>query len=352
MNKQLVRYDFVDWMKAIGMFLIVFGHFFGEPYNQLTQPVYPKQLGVAIFVFIMGWGLGNTHQAIWHAAYKRIFPMFFWGGVIAVFISAISFFMTNDLRLSNYMPFVFGVNVGFNFFPSNQTTWFIGTYLHIIFLWAIFFNKLTVTPTILGASLVFEILIRAVLIHSDNLFTAYMIVPSWLTVFLLGMYMRDMKDSPTKNGLPVLIIIWAGLTALWATLLNSLNVGSSFPFRGIQISSDKWNALFESICISALYLGHTFFFVKVFSKIKANNLVRFFARNTIIVFIAHMPFYVVAAPIATIFVPSGWGKRLIIVLLMYVGLSALSELLNRLVKVDGLKDFIWKMINPKKHEPI
>jgi hypothetical protein len=334
-------------MKAIGMFLIVFGHFYGEPYNQLTQPVYPKQLGVAIFVFIMGWGLGNTQKPIWQVAYKRIFPMFFWGGVIAVFISALTLFISNDLRLSNYMPFVFGVNVGFNFFPANPTTWFIGTYLHIVFLWAILFNKITVTPAILIASLVLEITIRALLIHSDNLFIAYMIMPSWLTVFLLGMYMRDIKDSPTKDGLIFLVIIWITLTVLWAIFFNSLNVGSRFPFRSIQISSDKWNALFESVCISTLYLGHTYFFVKVFSKIKANTLVRFFSRNTIIVFIAHMPFYVVAAPIASVFVPNGWGNKLIIVLLMYIGLSALSELLNRVVKVDELRDYIWKRLIPK-----
>jgi peptidoglycan/LPS O-acetylase OafA/YrhL len=50
------RVDYIDWLKAVGIFLIVFGHYFGEPYNQFTQPIYPKQLGVDFFVFMMGWG--------------------------------------------------------------------------------------------------------------------------------------------------------------------------------------------------------------------------------------------------------------------------------------------------------
>jgi hypothetical protein len=77
----------------------------------------------------------------------------------------------------------------------------------------------------------------------------------------------------------------------------------------------------------------------VFSKIKANRLVRFFSRNTIIVFIAHMPFYVLTGLIASIIVLSGWGEGFIIVIMMFVGLSVLSELLNRVVKVDEFKDY-------------
>jgi hypothetical protein len=342
------RVDFVDWLKAIGMFLIVFGHFFGDPYNQLTQPIYPKQLGVVLFVFVMGWGLGSAHGNVWNEAYKRVFPMFFWGGLVAAVISIISLIITKDLRLSNYSPFVFGVNVAFNTFPSNPTTWFIGTYLHIILLWAILLNRIKITVPILVASLFLELFFRATLIYMDTLFIAYMTVPNWITVFLFGMYMRETKDKQSHQGLAFYIAAWVIFTGIWAFASSYLEVGRRFPFRSIKVASDLYNAVFESTCISILYLGHCYFFVSVFQRITANFPVRFFSRNTIIVFIMHMPFYAVAEPIASLFVASGWGKRLIIVMIMFVGLSALSELLSRLIHVDKLRDYMWEKINLKK----
>ena len=100
------RCDFVDWMKAVGMFLIVFGHFFGDPFDQFTQPVYPKQLGVAMFVFIMGWGLGKVTGPRYQVSYNRLFPMFFWGIVIALFISVISYFVITHRLFSALMLFL------------------------------------------------------------------------------------------------------------------------------------------------------------------------------------------------------------------------------------------------------
>lgn len=343
MNKAILpshRVDFVDWLKAIGMFLIVFGHFFGDPYNQLTLPIYPKQLGVALFVFIMGWGLGSIHNNVWSVAYKRIFPMFFWGGLVAIIISVISLMLTNDLRLSNYSPFVLGVNVGFNTFPSNPTTWFIGTYFHIVLLWAIVLHRIKVTLPILGISLMLELSIRATLIYSDTLFIAYMTVPNWITVFLLGMYMRETKDKKPHQGLLFCVGGWALFTGLWAFAFSYLEVERRFPFYNIQVSGHMANAMFESVCISTLYLGHSYFFVLTFQRIKASNLVRFFSRNTILVFVVHMPFYAVAAPIASLFISSGWGKRLIIVMIMYVGLSLLSEYLNKVIRVNQIRDYL------------
>ncbi|MFT5002274.1 MAG: fucose 4-O-acetylase-like acetyltransferase [Polaribacter sp.] len=73
------RVDFIDWLKAVGMYLIVFGHYFGEPYNQFTQPIYPKELGVAFFVFVMGWVLARESRPHWQVVYNRLFPMYFWG---------------------------------------------------------------------------------------------------------------------------------------------------------------------------------------------------------------------------------------------------------------------------------
>jgi fucose 4-O-acetylase-like acetyltransferase len=121
------RVDFIDWLKAIGMSLIVFGHYFGEPFDQFTQPVYPKQLGVAFFVFLMGWGLASETRPKWQVVYNRLFPMYFWGVAIALFISIIFMLTKGHSAITNYLPFFAGINVFSNFFPSNPTTWYIGT---------------------------------------------------------------------------------------------------------------------------------------------------------------------------------------------------------------------------------
>ncbi|GAC34826.1 acyltransferase family protein [Paraglaciecola polaris] len=335
------RCDFVDWMKAVGMFLIVFGHFFGDPFDQFTQPVYPKQLGVAMFVFIMGWGLGKVTTKRYQISYNRLFPMFFWGIVIALFISVISFFVINDISESNYAPFVFGINVIFNFFPANPTTWFIGTYFHIILLWAIILYRINVTPFILCLSLGIEIFIRGYFIYDHSTFIAYMTLPNWLTVFLLGMYMCQQKDQDSSKGFFVGIIAWVVFLFLWALVLNEINVTRRFPFKNIQVSSDLINAVYTSIAVSFVYISNTLFSIAVFSRVKAGRIVRFFSRNTIIVFIGHMPLYFVIEPIVNLVFASGWPKRLCIVLIMYIGLSWVSEILCKAIKVDEIKKWGW-----------
>lgn len=349
-----VRSDFVDWMKAVGMFLIVFGHFFGDPFNQFTQPVYPKQLGVAMFVFIMGWGLGKVNSTHYQVGYNRIFPMFFWGGIIALFISMISFFAIQDLAESNYAPLFLGINVIFNFFPANPTTWFIGTYLHIILLWVIVFRHIKITPIVLFLSLIFEIVFRSYFISDNSIFIAYMSLPNWLTLFLLGMYMCQQKDHSSSSGLMVRVIGWAGFLIIWAITLNNFDVSNRFPFKSIEISSQFINALTTSSIVSVVYLANTLFSIAVFSRIKAGRIVRFFSRNTIIVFIGHMPLYFVLEPIVRVVFPSGWPKRLCIVLIMYIGLSLLSELLHKWIKVDSIKKWGWEKITrfvPKLAKP-
>jgi hypothetical protein len=86
-----------------------------------------------------------------------------------------------------------------------------------------------------------------------------------------------------------------------------------------------------------VYLSNTLLAVNLFSRIPANAVVRFFSRNTIFIFIGHMPLYDVAEPIARIFAENGWGKRAIIVFIMYVGLAVLSASLHKLINLNQIK---------------
>ena len=40
----------IDWLKAIGLTLIVLGHFADAAMLTLLPPIYPKQIGVALFL--------------------------------------------------------------------------------------------------------------------------------------------------------------------------------------------------------------------------------------------------------------------------------------------------------------
>ncbi|MFT6895770.1 MAG: hypothetical protein ACJA13_000167 [Paraglaciecola sp.] len=162
---------------------------------------------------------------------------------------------------------------------------------------------------------------------------------------MLGIYRGYKKDSADSSGLLPILAGWLAFTTLWVLLLNSLEVTGRFPFREVQLASGLTNSLITSGAISVVYVIHTVFFVAVFSKIKAGNLVRFFSRNTIIVFIGHMPFYFVLEPIVRQVFASGWPKRLCIVIIMFVGLSLLSEFLSKVIKVDELKNRLWKLLN-------
>jgi hypothetical protein len=339
------RVDFIDWLKAIGMFLIVFGHYFGEPFDQFTQPVYPKQLGVAFFVFVMGWGLASETRPKWQVVYNRLFPMYFWGLAIALFISATFMLTKGHPAITNYLPFFAGINVFTNFFPSNPTTWYIGTYLHILLLWALVMRKVRVTLPLILLVLFFEIAIRTVFIEFDRLFTGYMLISNWMTVFLLGMYMHQQKDNHNSLKAMLVVLLWAVLLFTWASVINLFNLTNSFPFRVAAVDSTLISSIVISIAITFVYLGNTLLAVKCFSRIPSNKVVRFFSRNTIFIFIGHMPLYDVAEPIARIFVESGWGKRAIIVFIMYVGLAFVSELLHKLVDINKLKTRVWNRIS-------
>jgi len=327
------------------MFLIVFGHYFGEPYDQFTQPIYPKQLGVAFFVFVMGWGLAQETRPHWQVVYNRLFPMYFWGISIAVFLSVVMLITQGHPAITNYLPFFAGINVFTNFFPSNPTTWYIGTYLHILLLWALVMRKVRVTKSLILLVLLFEMTIRTIWIDFERLFTGYMLISNWMTVFLLGMYMYQQKDNRSNLKAMMVLLAWAILLFTWASVLNPFNLTKNFPFRVAAVDPTLISSIVISVAISFVYLGNTLLAVKLFSHIPTNRVVRFFSRNTIVIFIGHMPLYDVAEPIARLFVEQGWGKRAIIVFIMYVGLAMVSELLHKVIDINKLKMNLWVRLN-------
>jgi hypothetical protein len=333
--------QFIDWMKAAGMFIIVFGHVVGEPFNQFTVPVYPKQLGVAFFIFIMGWSLANERRPALKATFYRLFPVYLWGVSAAVILSGIMLVVKNDLNLSNYMPFVLGVNVFFDFFPANPTTWYIGTYIQIVLLWLVVFRRVRVGVPVLAFSLAVEVACRAVLMCIDKFYIAYMVVPNWITLFLLGMYLRHKQDVRRAGKIAPLFGIWAFVVILWALGWRNMNFDNAIPLRLFSQFSFPVNRIMISFCVSFVYLFNTYIFFEIFRRVRSGAMVAFFSRNTLIIFIWHMPLLYNLHPWLYSVLPYTWLKKSVIIAIMYIGLGAVSELITSIVKPRVLRDKIW-----------
>lgn len=334
---------FIDWMKASGMLFILIGHIIGSPYhifNMISQPIYTKQLGVCFFIFVMGWSLANENKTSFKVVFTRIFPVYFYAIAITILLSSISFFTINDINESNYMPFFLGINVFFNFFPANPTTWYIGTYLHILLFWFFFLQGKDIGKKHVMFAFIFEILIRSVIIYSGKDFVAYMLLPNWLTVFLLGSYLHKKKDCSWQPKTIFFIIIWLVAVGLWSSPLNQLSWDQSFPFRAL-ISNETWALPFRSLVISIVYLVNTFVFFEIFRRLPKLRIVAFFARNSLITFIIHMPIIYAFAEDIYSLSDSFWSQRLTLLLILFVGIALISEFIQKQIDIKYYQNKTW-----------
>src|SRR5712691_9822439 len=192
---------FVYLMKAIGICLIVYGHIAHATTVGLTPPVYLKQFGVAFFLFTTGFTLARERRSVVEVLFRRLFPVYFFGLSVAVLIAVTGAIRGSGLALSNFLPFAAGANILFDNFPANPTTWYIGTYIHFVLLWAWPLRRIRVRGWMIAVAVAMEIPIRALLIAFAGQYVAYMLLVNWTAVFLLGMAKgaedeRDATDSP------------------------------------------------------------------------------------------------------------------------------------------------------------
>src|SRR5262245_61550099 len=130
------QFPCLDWMKAIGIALVVYGHVAHATTVPLTPPVYLKQFGVTLFVFATGFTLARDRKAAGVVVLSRLFPLYFYGLLVAALVALAGASTGTGLAPSNLLPFLGGVNVLFDHFPANPSTWYAGTYLHLLRLWA------------------------------------------------------------------------------------------------------------------------------------------------------------------------------------------------------------------------
>lgn len=331
------RLPFIDWMKCLGMMLIIYGHTAGRGILEFTQPFNPKQLGVAFFVFVMGFSLARETRPTWLTLYNRSFEMILFGWIAALIVSGFTLVRLGDPAESNYLPLLFGINVFFDYFPANPTTWYIGTYLHLLLLWALVGRRWIIPGWVLPVVIAFEVVVRAVLIQNVGSYVAYMLLTNWLGVFVFGIWVGQrpfVSTPPNRN----LIAAWAALViaaVAWPTLTATWQIEDTFPFRRFV-----GPLLYTSIAVTALYSGYTWALFHITRRLPDLAIVRLIARNTLIVFIVHMPLVFALTPTLYRWVPAGWPRVLTNLFLFFFCLSFLSELVRRIVRPTRLRDAV------------
>ncbi len=336
----LKRIPMIDWFKAVGIFLIVFGHLDGALTNELTAPVMLKQIGVVFFVFIMGWQLSQEKRKTRLILIKRIYKIFFWGLLTAFGLSIIMYIFKGDINESNYLPFMAGVNVCFNYFPANPTTWYIGTYFHLLVVWALVFRKIKITGRLVVISFIVEVILRAIIMKS-GLYRSYMLIFNWQTVFIAGMYMGNWRIGE-KIRVPILKsgLMYAGFICLWMLTVNLFTMSHTFPFRIIETFNSDFSFLITSILISLVYVGHACFFFFLAQNLPDLKLIRFFSNNSLIIFLVHMPIWYAISPFMKMTI--AWHPIRIIadLAILFVGLGIFSNFLRSIIPSESLQQFL------------
>lgn len=325
----------LDWLKAIGILLILVGHLAARWNNGMAPPIFPKQLGVAFFVFATGFTLARETRPPALVVYRRLFEVLLFGLAVAAAVSVKGLLTDGDARLFNYLPFA-GACVVFDRFPPNPTTWYVATYLHILVLWALVVRRVDVTLPILVVSSIVEVAVRAVLMERAGLHVAYMLATNWMTVFLLGLHAGQRRAAPGPTAAIAALALVAVLM-VWPFAVSSRMA----VVRGDLFQHFGGSTILTSIGVSFMYLAYTYVLFHLTARATAPPPIRFLARNTLLVFVAHMPLYFVLNPVLRVAVPNYHLRAIVLLVVCGAGLAWVSEILRRVVRPEALRELVW-----------
>jgi peptidoglycan/LPS O-acetylase OafA/YrhL len=324
---------FIDWMKTVGLALIVFGHVAHRAYVWWTPPFYAKQLGVAFFVFVTGYTLARERRPGLQVVITRWFEVFVYGLGFAVLMNVIGVALFNDASPSDFLPLLGGLNIFFDNFPTNPTTWYIGTYLHLLLLWALVVRRLRVSAALLVAGLVLEIGVRALLVPSFGSFVGYQFLLNWLTPLLLGVWFGAETDAGATRR-PYVGAACAAVVFIiaWPFVVGAIGWRPTFPFMTATSVTTSVASLLLSACVSAGYAGFTLSAFALLRLLPDNAVNRFFARNTLLVFIAHMPAFYLLEYLLRPVVPAFGLRAAIEFVVCFGGIAVLSEVVRPAIR--------------------
>jgi fucose 4-O-acetylase-like acetyltransferase len=333
------RIAFLDYFKCVGMTVIVYGHVAGWAPLAAFPPIYLKQIGVALFLFASGYSLARETRPARTVLVNRLFDVYLFGLALALILSVNGFFLDGHVRRSNYLPFAAGVNVLLDYFPANPTTWYVGTYVHFLVLWALLFRRVRLNLRMLVAAAAIEVLTRAVLLAYVGNFVAYMTFPNWMLVFLAGLYVGQRRIERVP-GPSWTAWAWMGGAVLsvpvWLAAMARLPLRPAFPFM-LPVAPGFAAIVLGSAAISVVYLVSTGFAFAIFTNLEAPAFVTFIAQNTLIIFLVHMPVYYAIGPLlAKLDLSRGLHSALLMIICL-PGLGAVSHVVRHSAPVAAAR---------------
>jgi hypothetical protein len=170
-------------------------------------------------------------------------------------------------------------------------------------------------------------------------------LPNWVTVFLLGMYMRDRDQEAQPTTLPVYVLSLMLLLIAWTFGMRQVALDETFPWRNFVGMAGPAAALVRSVCVTFLYVAYTWLIFEVTRRLPGSLIVSFFARQTVFIFIAHMPLLFALQQPLRHMIPSYWPRIGLLMLILYPGLAIVSEVVMRVLQPVKLRDALWRLLS-------
>jgi len=171
-------------------------------------------------------------------------------------------------------------------------------------------------------------------------------------VFLLGMSMRDRAQEAKHAALPVYVLGLTILLITWTFGMRQVALDGAFPFRNFVGMAGSAVVLPRSACVTFLYVAYTWLVFEITRRLPGYAIVAFFARNTLLIFIAHMPLLFALQQPLNSMVPSYWPRMALSMLILYPGLAIVSELTMRMLQPEKLRDALWVLFSPARSQGV
>jgi hypothetical protein len=170
-----------------------------------------------------------------------------------------------------------------------------------------------------------------------------------MTAFVLGLYFGQ-RELPAmhfsyRNVVAGVAII--GLIGFWMLFTERINIENNFPFKIITFSNRMLSLLVTSTAISGLYAMITLLTFRMTMGLWDLGFIRFLARNTLFVFIIHMPLVYLLVPVYYPLVPSLILRIPISLTLFFLIPAVVSEILFKWIDLKHMRKTLFQKAQKK-----
>jgi hypothetical protein len=146
------------------------------------------------------------------------------------------------------------------------------------------------------------------------------------------MYMRDREQEAKYTTLPLYVLGLTILLIAWTIGMRQFALDEAFPFRNFVGMAGTSVLVLRSACITFLYVAYTWLVFEITRRLPGYAIVTFFARHTLLIFLAHMPpLFALQLPLRNM-IPGYWLRIGLLMLILYPGLAIVSEVIMRLLQ--------------------